>query len=443
MTSKCLLILLDGLGDRTHSQLEHKTPLMAADTPVLDSLARKGACGLFHPGLLGQAFSSEKAHFRMFGYPDEFFPGRGVLEALGAGLDLKPDQVVLLAHFVSLKNTDKGVLLQEDSPDQLTQDQIDILSKVVEKASFQGIDFQFIPTKGRFGVIVLSGEVTRWITDCCPMLNDRLLQAIRPIQDHKTKESKSEFGELTASALTSYLSWVHMRLDNHQLNQQRKEDGLLPINGLVTQRAGQILSVPDFRSHTGLQGLSLSSGGVYNGLGRFLQMEVLQVKDSDNTSSDIAYRLRKAKEKIKDFDFIHLHSKAPDEAGHSRNCLQKKEVIERLDEGLGKEIDSFLNDPEVLVVVTADHSTPSSGTLIHSGEPVPVLFCGHGVRVDQVKSFDEISAATGSLSLVRGNEFMYLILNSLDRIKLEGLMDTPVNQMYWPGDYEPFILSNR
>ena len=71
---KCVIILLDGLGDRSDPSLEHRTPLQVAQTPNLDRLAGAGACGLFHATHLGQALPSENAHFALFGYSRDEFP---------------------------------------------------------------------------------------------------------------------------------------------------------------------------------------------------------------------------------------------------------------------------------------------------------------------------------------------------------------------------------
>ena len=71
---------------------------------------------------------------------------------------------------------------------------------------------------------------------------------------------------------------------------------------------------------------------------------------------------------------------------------------------------------------------------------MPLTFFGQGVRRDKVSRFDEVSAAGGALGTVRGRELMYLLLNHLDRAKLQGIMDTPVDQPYWPGHYQPFRL---
>jgi 2,3-bisphosphoglycerate-independent phosphoglycerate mutase len=100
--------------------------------------------------------------------------------------------------------------------------------------------------------------------------------------------------------------------------------------------------------------------------------------------------------------------------------------------------DRLTGSTDILLAVTSDHSTPSSTRLIHSGEPVPLMFLGKGVRRDEINAFDEVSCAGGALGLVRGSEFMHWVLNYLERAKLVGIMDTPIDQAYWPGDYEPF-----
>ena len=116
MPKKCILLLLDGLGDRSYEELSFQTPLQAARTPVLDNIAASGASGLYHAAALGQALPSENAHFTMFGYHLSEFPGRGCLEALGAGIYLKPDDVAVLAHFASLRKEKNFLVLERGKP---------------------------------------------------------------------------------------------------------------------------------------------------------------------------------------------------------------------------------------------------------------------------------------------------------------------------------------
>ena len=107
MPTRCILVLLDGVGDRAHDVLGGLTPLAAADTPAFDALAARGCNGLYHAGRLGLALPSENAHFAMFGNDAAEFPGRGPLEALGAGVDLAPGEVAVLAHLACLDVDDR------------------------------------------------------------------------------------------------------------------------------------------------------------------------------------------------------------------------------------------------------------------------------------------------------------------------------------------------
>ena len=171
-------------------------------------------------------------------------------------------------------------------------------------------------------------------------------------------------------------------------------------------------------------------------------MDSRKVTDTTQPGNDLTQRLQIAGEALNIYDFVHVHTKMPDEAAHTKDPIYKTRVIEALDHGIGTVLDELIANPELLLVITADHSTPSSGPLIHSGEPVPLIFYGQGVRRDLVCRYDEVSAAGGGLGLARGKELMYLILNYLDRAKLHGIMDTPVDQPYWPGHCEPLRLRN-
>jgi 2,3-bisphosphoglycerate-independent phosphoglycerate mutase len=188
----------------------------------------------------------------------------------------------------------------------------------------------------------------------------------------------------------------------------------------------------------GLRGLSIASGIVYHGLAGYLGMDVCNVADTPDPGRDLASRLELALAALSDHDFIHVHTKMPDQAAHTKAPSYKTRILEQLDQGIGTVLKALTGQPELLIVIAADHSTPSAGPLIHSGEAVPLVFYGPGIRRDQVRHYDEVSAAVGALGLVRGKELMYLILNHLDRAKLQGLMDTPVDRPYWPGGAKRF-----
>ena len=432
---KCILILLDGLGDRSYPEFNHKTPLQAARTPVLNSLAKKGANGLYHAALTGQALPSENAHFAMFGYDPDDFPGRGALEALGADIDLSPDDAAVLVHFAWIHEKNKILYLGDGFPAGTDEEASALIDSVGHYRS-KGIDIRFHRTKGMFGVLILKGDVSRYITDSDPITNGLPLSDITPWRAYENHPPSVH----AAHALKSYLVWVYRQLKNHPVNQARKNKKQPLLNGMVTQRAGQLIPVTGFEKKYGMRGISIASAIIYKGLSRFLGIDFMTVKDSKSPGRDMRTRLLKARDLLSDYDFIHVHTKAPDETAHTKNPTAKLKAIESLDRGIGKAIAPMLDDPNLVLIITADHSTPSAGPLVHSGEPVPLTICGPGVRQDNVRRYDEIHAAGGALGCVRGRELMYLILNYTDRAKLHGLMDTPDDQPFWPGPYQPFSV---
>jgi 2,3-bisphosphoglycerate-independent phosphoglycerate mutase len=436
MPKKCILILLDGIGDRSYAELGGQTPLQAAHTPCLDRLAAMGASGLYHATRQGEALPSENAHFAIFGYEPEFFPGRGPLEALGADMDLRIDDVAVLAHFVTLRQEADALILHDDNPAVDPQEALQ-LSDLASGFRHGQIDIDFIRTHKAHGIVRLKGHCAPFFTDTHPFAERRPLVEPKPLAGYETDAQTVA----SVAALKNYMIHLYRTLQAHPLNRQRRQRGLGLVDGLVTQRAGRLKPVVPFSQRYGLKGLSMASGLVYHGLSKFLGLDAIKVRDTPDPGADLAERVTLARDALAEYDFIHVHTKAPDEAAHLKDPGRKKRVIEALDAALAQALPPLLEDPEVLLVITADHATPSAGPLIHSGETVPLLFLGQGVRRDSVQQFNEIAAAQGALGPVRGTELILMILNHLDRAKLKGLMDTPVDQPFWPGHYDPFKVN--
>jgi 2,3-bisphosphoglycerate-independent phosphoglycerate mutase len=434
LPQRVILVILDGLGDHGHAVFGGQTPLQAAHTPNLDRLAALGMNGLYHAHLQGVAMPSEIAHFLMFGYDLEDFPGRGYLEAVGEDIPLAAEDVALLGRVFSVREHQQHLILEVEDP-KVDAKTCLALQQEIKHYTTEGVEVEFIPTKGIQGLVMVRGEVSPDITDANPIHEGRPLMQVLPIQGKEQDERVSR----TCRALNEYLLWTYHRLSCHPLNQVRLSQGLPSINVVGLQRAGQYRPVPAFEAKWGLRPLAMATGPLYRGLCQYLGMPVKPVRDTAHPEADLRDRLRMAKE-LSDYDFIYIHTKAPDVAAHTKDPSIKRQVIETLDRAFAYALNEIVTDPKILLVITSDHSTNSAGRMIHSGESVPLTMIGAYTRRDAVTRFDEIDNAAGALSLVRGPELMYLILNFLDRGKLFGLMDSPVDQPFFPGPATPLIV---
>ncbi len=436
---KTILVLLDGIGDRSYKILNHRTPLQTSVTPNLDRLALLGSNGLFHPAMSGQCLPSETAHYLLFGYNLEKFPGRGLLEAVGDGVDFQDRDVLCLAHLAGVTWEDSVPILTQGRKDiEGNAKALEEFFKVVTPYEAHGITFRLQQTGGNDGILILSGQASPFISDCDPMVSGRPMARILPLSNNPEPEEAAR----TAKALNQYLTSCHQVLTNHDVNRVRRAKGLHPVNFLATQRCGRRIPQEPFDQRWGLKGMVIASGSIYGGLAHELGLTFRRVRDTQEPGEDLKERIRLALAEHS-HDFIHVHTKVPDEAAHKGDPRHKEAVIAALDRGFDELVKAVESRDDLLVVVTSDHSTPSISPLIHSGEPLPLTLAGQNIRRDEVKAFDEVSAATGSLGLLRGRELMLMILNCADRSSLLGHHLGATKGPYVPDTYEPFKLTSK
>jgi 2,3-bisphosphoglycerate-independent phosphoglycerate mutase len=396
-----VVILLDGLGDRAYEALEGRTGNEAATTPNLDRLAVAGSCGVLYAVGPGRAPSSEVAHWSLLGYRPDEFPGRAVFEALGRGQEVSAEHVFAYAALRPAELRDGGWWLTGRPDPETDAEEAERLVERCDGIEVDGLTFSLTHVWRGEAVLRISGGADERVTD-----SDAFFRAWYPVLRPQAVVPEAE---RTARACEEWTREVMRRLDGER------------FNVITLKWFGRPRAVPSFLQRHGITGTFAADSAFLRGLGRALGLEAVDAPETDDPVADLRGRLDLVRERLDVGDtFVFVHQKTTDAAGHTKDPQVKRETIELLDAAL----DSLPTDRAV-VCVTGDHATPASPEVIHSGDPVPLLVAGPGVRADSVGRFGELDCAAGILGQLRGPDLMPVLLNAADRPLFLGSRPTP------------------
>ena len=225
----------------------------------------------------------------------------------------------------------------------------------------------------------------------------------------------------TAQAAESWTRQVIDLLADHPVNERRAAAGLPALNVITLKWWGRPRANPTFTERHGLRGSFLGDSKFLLGLAETIGLEPVHVPETGEAPADLRARIDLARRRLDDGDtFVFSHLKATDLAGHTKDPAVKRQTIEALDAELAD-----LPTDRAIVCVTGDHATPTYPDVIHSGDPVPFLLAGPGVRADRVETFGELDCAAGILGQLRGPDMMPVLLNAADRPLFLGSRPTP------------------
>ncbi len=402
MTEKrtALLVVMDGAGDRPIPELGGKTAFQAADTPNFDRLAQTGMNGLMDVIAPGQTPGSDTAHLALFGYdPIDSYPGRGPLEALGAGLDSRPGDVAFRSNFATVDSN--LTVIDRRAGRDISPEEGRELQEALDGLQIEDVTVRFVHTVEHRGALVLSGpSLSAEISDVDPHETGKPVLEARPLVPGAEK---------TARIVNKLVRLSHERLKDLEVNRRRVERGLPPANIILLRGPGKHREVPTLQQRYGIRAAVLAGGALYIGTARYVGMDHIHVEGQTGTiDTNFGNIASKAIETIRQgYNYVFVHIKATDNASHDHNPEQKVLAIERTDAMVGRILDEVADD--IVVAVTADHTTPVS-VGDHTCDPVPIVLWSDFIRPDSVTAFSEIDAAQGALGHIRGMDVTPLLL---------------------------------
>ena len=414
-----IYVLLDGVGDLPHPDLNGKTPLEAGNTPNLDKLARNGVIGEVISVGKGIAPESDIAVFNMLGYKFHHadYAGRGVIEAIGVGVDFKDGDLALRGNYATLD--DQGVITDRRAGRHIEKEDADGIAKEIEdkiKFSYPNTSVVIAPTIGHRVTVRIrtdSKKLSSKIANTDPAYSNiggmgvaktvgDFLKIEKCIPLEETEESK-----FTANLVNELNEQSISIMKESQINKKRKEQGKKLLSCILLRDAGN--KYPDVVPINEKYSMSFScivDMPVELGISQVLKMKAFEA----GGLTDYEEKARVAAKAMETQNAIYVHLKGPDEFGHDGDAIGKMKNIEEIDQRFFKTLLENIDPSKVAVIISADHSTPCINKG-HSDDPVPVLVSADFIKNDGTTRMTEEQARKGSIGLIQGAEVIETSLN--------------------------------
>lgn len=404
---KAIIIIGDGMADRQLKELNYLTPLEAAEPKNMNRIASLGTSGLLYAISPGIAPESDVATLAILGQdPYKVYTGRGGFEAIGAGIELRNEDIAFRCDFATVNEDfvivdEKAGRIREDATELATQIQ-DLKLK-----SATDIEVIFKQTLGFKGVLVLRGEnLSTNVSACKPKLNTRV-NSIKPLDC--SPEAKR-----TADILNEFIRVSHSILKDHPINRERRFRGQPPANVLIPWGGGRKPSLSPLHEKYGLRGACVAAVSLIKGICKLSGMDIISVSGATGeVDTDTTAKANAALKAIKDHDLVLIHVEGPDEASHDGDLAGKILIIKKIDTMIGTILEN-IDLEETCIALLADHAT-SLKLKKHTADPTPITITSPDIVRDGVTHYSERAAYKGGLGNIYGKHVMPILLNLMGK----------------------------
>ena len=419
---KIIYVILDGIGDLPHPSLDGLTPLEAAETPNLDYLARNGMMGEVITVGKGIAPQSDIAVFNMLGYNfrDVPYVGRGIVESIGCGIDLKTGDLALRGNFATIDENKKiidrraGRIIESKEAQYLCDT---LNSSIILKDPDASVIV--IPTiahrltiRFRHKKIKLSNQITN--TDPAYDKVDGIGIAKGDISEMKMLKSIPQdediSSKISSDIVNDFSNQVYFISKKHPVNTSREERNLNPMNCILVRDAGN--TIPHYapiNQKYNMRVGCLVDMPVEIGISKILGMEIIE----GGSVNDYITKAQVTARELQKYNLLYIHIKGPDEFGHDGDAWGKKSNIEKIDRDFFGTLLRELGTSNVAIVVSGDHSTPCIKKS-HTDDPVPLLISSKILTNTRIQRFTESYAKTGAVGTLLGSDVLHKTLKMIN-----------------------------
>ena len=362
---KYLLILADGAADEPLAELGGKTPLEVAKKPNMDTIARKGRCGMLKTVDESMTPGSDVANMSILGYdPEKYYTGRGALEALSMGVPFGGDDMAYRCNLVTIEN---GKMKDFAAGHISSEEGAELFKALQEKVS--GVTFY--PGVSYRNVMMFPGGKGAETYPPHDIVDE--------VVDNYMPKGPD------ADTLMKLMVRAADVFEKHPVNLARIAAGKNPATTIWPWSAGKKPAMPQFCEMFGKQGAMISAVDLLFGIAACCGMKIVKVPGATGyLDTDYMGKAKAAVDALQgDADFVYMHVEATDEAGHLGSIEEKIKAIERLDEAVGYILENF----DGCVMLMPDHPTPIAKKT-HTHEAVPFAVMGKD-EADAVTAYTE------------------------------------------------------
>lgn len=361
---KYIILIGDGMADNPIGSLGNRTPLEAALTPNLDSIASSGTFGLFATVPKGYPPGSDVANLSILGYdPARYYSGRSPLEAASIGVKLEASDVAFRCNMVTLADKGNVTIMDDYSAGHISTQDAALLIKTLdadEELRAMGVRF-YTGTSYRHLMVWEHGK-DKLRTTPPHDISDKAIEPHLPSGDG-------------AEALLRFMKRSQEILKDHPTNKARIVAGKKPATSIWLWGQGRAPKMPTMKDRFGVNGAMISAVDLMKGIGIYAGLEALKVPGvTGYLDTNYKGKAEYALESLKKGDFVCVHVEAPDEAGHNGNLKDKLIAIEDFDrEIVGRVLKGIAATGEPYrIAALCDHPTPVE-LKTHTSDPVPFV----------------------------------------------------------------------
>jgi 2,3-bisphosphoglycerate-independent phosphoglycerate mutase len=349
-----------GMADVPREDLGGKTPLQAAATPYMDTVARKGELGLVTILADGPAAGSDVTQLAILGYdPRKFYQGPAPFEAAGLGVTVGEHDVVFRCSMVTLRaNAAQGkggrqpeikklgphVVMEDATAGGIeTEEARELIDAVNEQLGSETI--QFYPGPRHRHLMVWVGGKAR-----ATCVNPHEIVG-RSINEHlPTGDGSDILRKLMEASL--------IILRDHPVNDQRREAGLKPAHCLWLWGQGRAPRLPSLAERHQITGSIVSTSDLHRGIAICAGLEAVDpASRTDSDGMDFLSRGETALGELAKKDLVYVHAEVPPQVALGTDSKARLKVVEEFDQKIvGPILDGLPKLGAYRLLLICDHA---------------------------------------------------------------------------------------